>query len=231
MDFDQTVISRHSTRDFDGIPVPDEDLRAIVGLAGRTPSSGDEQPWRVYAVSGEPLERIRAAHERVVAAGTHGTSDFPNLHREQWGPQARENLTALNAADVRFLGTPGTDGHGTTDAHGHPADPAVIHETNARLFNVGTVVYLTIQKNITDWNILDLGAFGQTLTLAATARGYDTIIAHEFVRYPQTVRPVAGIPDDEVLAIGIGIGHGTDAKINALKSPRMPLDRYLAIRH
>lgn len=214
MDFDEVVAARHSVRDFDGKPVPDEVIRQIVEEAGRAPSWGDTQPWRVYVATGAAMKEIRGEHEKAVAAGTKGASDFGTIHRTQWGQQARSSMAAFGDQIRRDLG-----------------EDSKMSEDNAHLFNVGTALYLTVQKTITNWNILDLGAFEQTLALAAKNRGYDTIIAYEFVRLPQIARRVLGIPSDEVLAIGLGIGHATDAAINSLRSERMPVDQYLTIRH
>jgi nitroreductase len=214
MDFDEVVASRHSVRDFDGEPVPDDVIRQIVEEAGKAPSWGNTQPWRVYVATGAAMDEIRQEHEKAVVAGTKGASDFGTIHRTQWGQQAQSNMAAFGDQIRRELG-----------------EDSKMSEDNSRLFNVGTVLYLTVQKTLTNWNILDLGAFEQTLALAAKNRGYDTIIAYEFVRLPQIARKVLGIPSDEVLAIGLGIGHATDAQINSLRSDRMPVDRYLTIHH
>lgn len=214
MDFDEVVAARHSARDFDGEPVPDNVIRQIVEEAGKAPSWGNTQPWRVYVATGAAMDEIRQEHEKAVVAGTKGASDFGTIHRTQWGQQAQSNMAAFGDQIRRELG-----------------EDSKMSEDNSRLFNVGTALYLTVQKTLTNWNILDLGAFEQTLALAAKNRGYDTIIAYEFVRLPQIARRVLDIPSDEVLAIGLGIGHATDAQINSLRSDRMPVDQYLTIRH
>ncbi len=214
MDFDEVVAARHSVRDFDGQPVPDQVIREIVEEAGQSPSWGDTQPWRVYVATGEAMDEIRAEHEKAIAAGTKSHSDFGTIHRTQWGQQPLTNITDFTTQISHDLG-----------------EHSRMSEDNARLFNAGTAIYLTVQKTMTNWNVLDLGAFEQTLALAAKARGYDTIIAYELVRFPHIVRKVMGIPDNEIVAIGMAMGHATDARINSLRAQRMPIDQYLTIRH
>ncbi len=266
MDFDEVVRGRHSVRDFDGEPVPEKDIRAIVEEAGLAPSWGDTQPWRVYVATGAVMDRIRAAHEKADTAGVRGHSDVPTSHRTEWGEQPQRNMAAFGvqtralAADAgrgsqekarlrvqdeaqkESVGPDRADHpdlsaaqeHGQSAAAGaaagRPAHPAPMALTNARLFNAGTVIYLALQQKMNQWNLLDLGAFEQTLALAAKNRGYDTMIAYELVRYPEEVRPVLGIPDNEVLVIGMAVGHATDAPINGLHARRMPVDEYLTIR-
>ena len=234
MNFDEVVEGRHSVRDFDGRPVPEADIRAIVEEAGRAPSWANEQPWRVYVATGKVAAAIRAAHEEADAEGKRGHSDVPISHRAQWGAQARRNMSGFGS-QTRTL--PADSALGSQErarlakmADVDPDYSSPMGLTNGRLFNAGTIVYLTLQQKMTPWSLLDLGAFEEALALAAKNRGYDTMIAYELVRYPDEVKPALGIPDDEVLVIGIAVGHATDAPINSFRTRRMPVDRYLTIR-
>jgi nitroreductase len=60
MDVREAVASRYSCRAFLPAPVPGKIVREIVELAARAPSAGNVQPWRVYALAGEPLEALKA---------------------------------------------------------------------------------------------------------------------------------------------------------------------------
>jgi nitroreductase len=52
---------RRAIRTFDGSPVADEDVRAILEQALLAPSSGNLQPYEVHWVR-DPAERVRVAH-------------------------------------------------------------------------------------------------------------------------------------------------------------------------
>src|SRR5262249_49177328 len=54
------VASRFSCRAFLPIPVPLATGRDILDRAARAPSGGNLQPWRVHALSGAPLEDLKA---------------------------------------------------------------------------------------------------------------------------------------------------------------------------
>ncbi|MBV9556517.1 MAG: nitroreductase family protein, partial [Pseudolabrys sp.] len=60
MNVRDAVATRYSCRAFLPTPVPEKVVREIVALAARAPSAGNMQPWRVYALAGEPLERLKA---------------------------------------------------------------------------------------------------------------------------------------------------------------------------
>ena len=78
--------------------------------------------------------------------------------------------------------------------------------------------------------LLDLGGFYQTLMLAATARGIDSIPAYAIVKYPDLAHKHLGIPASEIVAIGVALGYKSTAKINSFRTTRVPLDAVLNIK-
>ena len=53
------VNTRMSVRQFTGAPVSDEMLRGLVNDSARAASGGNVQPWRIYAVNGDSMTRMR----------------------------------------------------------------------------------------------------------------------------------------------------------------------------
>lgn len=81
------------------------------------------------------------------------------------------------------------------------------------------------------WSIYDLGAFGQTLMLVATARKIDSIPAWKSVKYPSVVKNIMQIPDDKQLIMGIALGYRNQAtKINVFYTERSEVDKFLTYR-
>jgi nitroreductase len=64
MDLKQAIESRASIRQFKPDPVPLEDLRELVRLAGCAPSVNNAQPWRYIAVLNATLKQSMAAAVR-----------------------------------------------------------------------------------------------------------------------------------------------------------------------
>lgn len=209
MEFIDTVNNRHSVRDFSDRPVSREDLRKIVETAGKAPSWANVQPWKVVIATGKSLEAIRAHH----MTGAMEPSDFPSLHRPSMGPDGQANLRTWSSGIHRFLG----------------ADGNAMYEDSTRLFDAPAIAYLLLPKQIAPWTIYELGAFGQTLMLAAKDLGIDSLPAEEFVFNPSKLHEVLGVSDDYIFAMGIGLGYPKDAKINQFRSERMDLDQYLKI--
>ena len=209
MEFKQAVTARHSVRDFIDRAVSDEDLREVVGLAGQAASWCDAQPWKVYAVRGEALGRIRERWGRRLAAGEQGKMDFEGVHREDMTEAAAANMGDFFAAVGPFIEA------GTMA-------PQV-------LYGAPVVLVLTVPKGASPYVMYDLGAFAEQLMLAAADRGIDSLVAAMFVAYPDVLRAELPIPDDEAIAIGIALSYGSDAETNSIVAPRMAVDDYLTV--
>ncbi len=156
------------------------------------------------------MEKIRSYHE----SGRAEHSEFPSLHRGSMGKQGQANLRTWSSGIHNFLG----------------ADANDMYSDSEKLFNAPAIAYLLLPRDINPWTTYDLGAFGQTLMLAAKDRGIDSIPAEEFVFNPSYLHQVLGVSNDYLFAVGIGLGYPKDAKINQFRSERMNLDQYLTIK-
>lgn len=214
MEFSTVVQKRKSIRDFDGKPIDPAILRDIVQEAQWAPSWVNSQPWKVYVAIGKTLETIKSEHLARITAGEKGNSDFPHAARESFGTYPLKNMQALGEHLGTFL----------------KGDFSEFSAAQSRLYRCGAAVYITIPKNAPEWAIMDMGGFEQTLMLSATNKGIASIPAYEFVKFPDMIRKHLGIPNDEQLAIGVGLGYASDNPMNAYRSVRVSLDDMLVIK-
>ena len=209
MEFKQAVEARKSIRDYTDQPVSAEDLRDIVETAGRAASWCNAQPWKVYAVQGEKLARIREEWGRRLAAEDPGKMDVEGVHRE--------DMTKLAAANMGgFFGTVGPYIEAKTMV------PQV-------LYGAPCVLILTVPAGASQYAMYDLGAFGQQLMLAAADKGISSLVAAMFAMYPDVLRAELPIAQDEAIAVGIALGYASDAETNSIMTSRMALDDYLTV--
>lgn len=218
MDAIEAIKNRRSIRWFDkDKEVPEATLREIVALAQRAPSWVDSQPWRVYLATGESLKALREKHLENVASGLEATPDWPTTHRTDWDPFPQANMAKHNETTAEYLNTPELKELRTVTLQ-------------KRLFDAPAIAYLTIPKISNNWSIYDLGAFGQTLALAAQGLGVDSMPAYEFVKFPQEVREVMGIPANQWVAMGIGLGYPKEHYVNGYEAPRRDLADVLFLK-
>ena len=204
MEFSQVVANRHSVRDFTDQPVSREDLVDVVRTAQQAPSWVNSQPWRVYAATGRTLEEIKKRHAADVAAGRKGASDLPVMSRTEWSLATQANMAALAERIGSDLGDAASE---------FPA-------AQARMFNAQAVLYITIPTGSPLWSFHDLGAFTAMIALAAVDKGLGAINAYALVMYPDEVREAMGIGADEIVAVGIALGHPADSALAAFAQPR-----------
>lgn len=86
MEFWETVTSRHSIRDFNGLPVERAVIERVIDAARQAPSSINEQPWRFTVVQGESRTTLGA----IVAQSTVHLSEYMDV----LGPERYEAAVA-----------------------------------------------------------------------------------------------------------------------------------------
>lgn len=211
--------TRHSARSFLDKPVDEALIREIIEEAQLAPSWCNSQPWKAYVLTGEAAKKMVETHTANNVNGTKAWAEVvpPQVSPEGFPPENWKNIQEFyKVADIM-------DGGG--DRLGF------LRECSCN-FHAPVIVYITIPKISTFYQAYDAGAFGYGISLAAQERGLSSIPAYEFVRFPQEVRAVLDIPEDELLFMGIGIGYADDSELNRLYkvSGRVPVDEILTIQ-
>jgi nitroreductase len=194
-------------RAFKNQPVEREKLRAILEASLKTPSWANSQPWQIVVAEGAALERVRAGYAKCYADGVPAS---PEVARpDKWPEACKERQRGLYPAMLRDCG----------DAAGQ------FGALNQRMFDAPCVIFLCMDTMLGHWSLYDLGAFSQSVMLAAVEEGLDTIPAITLVNYPEVLRRELKIPENTKIAIGIAIGYvDEDNAINNFRSDRTPLD-------
>ena len=212
MDFCDVIKARHSVRYFEPTPIDIDLLMQIVKDAQTAPSWVNAQEWRVWIATGKTLEAIREEFIPLLKAEAQSESDLPQAHRGDWSEMAQNNMATFSQSRI---------------------DAGLLEaklEAQSHLFHAPAVIYLTIPKKHSDWAVLDLGGFEQTLLLAAANRGLGTVPAFNLVRYPDIIRRHMGIDDSDALAIGIAIGYEADHPLNHFRSSRLATESIVVIK-
>ncbi|MDR1069656.1 MAG: nitroreductase [Gracilibacteraceae bacterium] len=203
----EALNARRSTRAFLPAPVEKEKLDAVLTAAARTPSWANSQPWEVFAATGGALERIRSAYKDKYAQKAKADLETPRPAR--WTEAALERMQQLQPGIKRDCGE--------TAAH--------FGELNQALFYAPAVLYICMDKILSEWSLYDIGAYSQSVMLAAAEQGLATIPAITLVLFPDVLRRELEIPDHLKLTIGIAIGYADPENgINKFVSDRKTLE-------
>ena len=211
---DEAITSRRSVRAFLPGPVDEATIRDILDVAAWAPSGTNMQPWRVYVTTGEAKERISRA---ILDSGLRAEKArgeykyYPDKFFEPYYARRR----AVGYALYDHLGI------GKRDVDQMRAQ----HDRNFVFFDAPVGMIFTIDRRLNQGSWVDYGMFLQNIMVAARARGLHTCPQAAFAPYHQQIRPVLGIPDEEIVVCGMALGYEDTSKPeNNLRTERAPLD-------
>ncbi len=211
------VESRHSCRAFLDTPVSEDIVRDILERAARAPSGGNVQPWRVYALAGEPLADLKrniAARPDELPFGEGAEYDiYPRPLKEPYETRRR----AVGEQLYRAIGIPREDRPGRLAQYAR----------NYQFFGAPVGLFFSIDRSMGPPQWSDLGMYLQSVMLLARAHGLHTCPQEAWTFWHKTVGSLLDLPPEHILFCGIALGHADpDAAINAWRSPREPLHAF-----
>jgi len=219
MTVSEAVDRRISIRAFKADPVSGAVVREILQAAARAPSGGNLQPWRVYALTGAPLEALKAKARETMASGLEeGEYDVypPNL----WDPFRTRRFQC------------GEDLYATIDIpRDNRAGRLVQLAQNLNFFGAPVGLFFALDRKLGPPQWADLGMFMQTVMLLAVERGLDTCAQEFWARLPKTVGAFVDLPEDHMLFSGMALGYRDEAHaINTLRTRREAVDDFAELR-
>ncbi len=221
MDPIEAIRSRYSTRSFKPDPVPKEIIMKILESATRSPSSGNSQPWEIYIAGGEVATRIRQSYLDRFNQEVPAQPEMAGIPASQWPQTMRDRMNTITSERLKLLGI-------------NPQDKAGMkkyREFNGGLYKSPVFMILCMDRVLSMWTAFDIGLLSQTIMLAATHYGVDSIVAQAFSNYPDILRKELGIPDHLKIVIGIGLGYADPGHIiNTYRSPRRPANEIVTFK-
>ncbi|XOV90042.1 MAG: nitroreductase [Pseudomonadota bacterium] len=213
MNVADALAQRKSIRAFLDKPVSDNQIRELLEQAKRAPSGGNVQPWRIYVINGESMQRFLAYLTERTAPETPAYEIYP----PGLGEPYRSSRFKVGEDMYALLGIPRDD---------KPARIRRLME-NYRFFGApaGFFCFVDRQMGPPQWS--DLGMFLQSFMLLATEAGLATCAQEAWATRPDSVAGFVGAPAEQMLFCGMAIGYADpDAPVNQLVSEREPFDVY-----
>ncbi len=214
---DAAITSRRSVRGFLDKPVSKEEVEDILKAASRAPSGTNMQPWKVYVATGTTL---KALTDTVLAAfndGTFGPEQTYKYYPDKFFEPYLGRRRKVGWDLYGLLGIEKGDGPKMHAQHGK----------NYRFFNAPVGMMFTLDSRLEIGSWLDYGMFLQNIMTAARGRGLDTCPQAAWAPYHRAIRPVLGIPDQEVVVCGMALGYADDSAVeNTLSTERAPLEEF-----
>jgi nitroreductase len=220
MNTSEAVERRISVRAFRPDAVPGAVVREILEKASRAPSGGNVQPWKVYALTGQPLAEFKSYVAERVAAGAAETPEYAIYPPELWEPyrtyrfQCGEDL-------YRSINIPRED----------KAARLKQFARNFAFFDAPVGLFFFLERRMGPPQWADLGMYMQTVMLLAVECGLDTCAQEFWALWPNTVAQFLGAPADQMLFAGMAMGYrDPEHPINTLRTRRASLEDFAKLR-
>jgi len=210
MNIKEAVLTRKSIRGFKPDPIPRDVLNEIIETAVRAPSSDNSQPWEIYVLRGEALDRIRSDNIKAMKSKSTGR-DF-----QPYEPVYRKRQVDLAIQLFTLMGIGREDKEKRFDWM----------QRGYRFFDAPVGIILTADKSLDlPTAASDVGGLAQTICLLALAYDLGSCILVQSLSYEDIVRKHAGIPESQHLLLSIALGYPDNGfPANNVYSERDPID-------
>lgn len=217
MNVSDAIAARRSVRAFRAEVPPACVVRALLEQASRAPSGGNLQPWRVHALTGEPLTQLLV---QVAASPPQAAPEYAVYPPELWEPYRSRRFA--NAEQLyATIGIPRED------------KPARLRQMakNAQFFGAPVGIFLSIDRSMGPPQWADLGCYLQNLMLLAVEQGLATCPQEYWAFCSEPVKAFLGLTDEQTLFAGIALGYANDQDpINELRTERAPFGEFAQMR-
>lgn len=204
--------TRKSIRSYLDKPVRKEEIAEILSKALRSPSATNIQPWNIYVITGEVLEKIKKENLELFYAGARPTIEEPELS----GPfKERRRELAIDLFNLLGIKKEDTERRKDWTARGYKYfdAPVALILTTSNYAKGGT------------WSLLAIGSLIQSICLSALEFDLGTCVSEQGVSYHEILRKHLDIPEGEIIVISITLGYpDPNNPANKLISKREPLD-------
>lgn len=187
---------RYTCRAYKDQSVSKDLLLKVLEDATRSTSWSNTQPWEIFIASGEKLDNLRKAYLDSFENGEPMESEIPRP--DSWPLKFEKRMKEFAKEKFEKLGINRND---TLARQEHVRN-------NINFFGAPIVLFLCMDKHLTEWSILDIGQLAQSIMLAAKFHGLDTAPAYTTVTYPKHLRKYLNIPDNLKIILGITLGYG-----------------------
>lgn len=217
----QAILERRSARAFLSRPVPAGLVHEIVDIARRTASSSNMQPWRLAAMAGPDLDRLRAAVRRSLAAN-------PSAEGSEYKIYAPNLKDPYNRRRIKCA----EDLYGTI---GIPRENKMARlmqfARNFDFYGAPVGMILSIDRTMEHGQWADVGMFLQSILLLAHERGLAACPQAAWAAMHRTVREHLSLPEEFIVFCGISLGYADPSQpINSLVTERAALEEIAELR-
>ena len=213
---DAVIKSRKSIRAFKKDPVDPKLIEHILAVASRAPSGSNMQPWNVYVLTGEAIERVTEAVCKAFDSGKKYEGEYkyyPDKFFEPYLSRRRQ----MGWSMYGILGI----------AKGEHEKARLQQRRNYLFFDAPVGLIFTINRGLPSGCFIEYGMFMDNIMLSAKSHGLDTCAQGGWSDYHEILRQVLPIKPEELVLDGMAMGYADkEAAIYKLETEREPVSSF-----
>lgn len=192
--FERLLAERWSCRGFLEREVPPHVLSRLLGMAQRSPSWCNTQPWHLTVLQGAATDRLRDDFVRHAMENAE-TPDIPFPERYNGVHQERRRECAWQLYEAVGVEK------GDREASARQATE------NFRFFGAPNVAILTTDADLGVYGTVDCGIYVAHFLLAAQSLGLGAIAQAALASHSEFLRERLSLPTNRKIVLGISFGY------------------------
>jgi nitroreductase len=209
----EALTTRHSIREFESRPSPEDILYDIINKSLRAPSWKNAQPWKIHVVSGNQRDLMA---DKLIEAAKSGKPNPSTAWLESYPSDAKKRMFDLG---MKIYGVAGIE---RKDKNAR--DEFMLR--NFSFFGAPTAIFITSNFDLNFFIGIDLGCYLQSLLLMAREHGLGTCAQAALGAFPDVVSEQLSIPQEEKVILGISLGYPkSESQLNSYHTPRESMDK------
>ena len=211
MEIKKAIKARKSIRSFKSDPVSKEVIQEIIEIAIQSPSAMNTQPWEIYVVGGDLLDKIRQENVEQLVSGNMPAPDINPGGKNEGVYKKRQVDLAIQLFELMKI---------TRD---DKENKFKWIQRGFRYFDAPVAIMLAFDESLEPAVLpfFDLGAITHAICLTALDYDLGTCIHGQGIQYPQIIRKHIDIPINKKILISISIGYPDwDFPANKIESSR-----------
>lgn len=208
--------ARQCVRAYLDKPVNPNQIREILEAASWAPSGTNSQPWQVMVLSGDTKAKLS---QRLLARRDESAEPNPDYayYPDTWVDPYRRRRIDCGKALYTALNIARED----------KQRQRIAWENNYRFFDAPIGLIFCIDRQLNQGSWIDLGMFLQNVMLAAKAIGLDTCPQASLAEYPNEVRDLLGLSDEQLIVCGMALGYADwEQPVNQFRLQRESVDTF-----
>ena len=192
-------------------------ITSIIERAKRAPSGGNLQPWRMWVVSGQPLEEFKKDIAEKIKDNPMGEGTEYNIYPKNLKEPYESRRREVGRSMYEVLNIAKEDKAGRMKQF----------MRNFEFFGAPIALFFAIDREMQEGQWSDLGMFIQSIMLLAREEGLHTAPQEAWAIWYKTVNKFLDIPEELMLFCGMGIGFADENDpINTFRSKREDIDDF-----